>query len=244
MAFTAWTATLVVVFGFGFFGLTSLALAWFQALEGVAGPVTELGYGALVGIILTVGVATQLHAPERHMAGIQQAALVVPALLAGSALAADSENVEAAVIVLVGVGILLILHPARREVVRRGATFSRPLFAITVAGAGPLVAYALEMGGQAQHLAGPPHHVQRLSTMAALAIAILLVGLLASLRTRGWRIAAWSAGVAAIDFGLGSVVYPDHPAAAGIAWGGVALAGGLVFIAEAEREARRPAPSG
>ncbi len=76
IAFTAWTATQVVVFGFGFFGLTSLALAWFQAPEGVAGPVTELGYGALVGIILTAGVATQLHAPERHIAGIQRLTLV------------------------------------------------------------------------------------------------------------------------------------------------------------------------
>jgi hypothetical protein len=67
-AFTAWTAILVVVFGVMFFGLTSLALAWFQTLEGVAGPVTELGYGLLVGIILTVGVASQLRAAEHKIA--------------------------------------------------------------------------------------------------------------------------------------------------------------------------------
>lgn len=242
MAFTAWAAILVLLFGVMFFGVTSLALAWFQPLEGVAGPVTELGYGALVGIILTVGLASQLRAPERRIAGVQQAALVVPALLAGSALAADTQNVEAAAIVFVGIGILLLLHPARAEFLRRGASLSRPLFAIAVVSALPWIAYALAMGRQAQDLVGPPHHVQRLSTMAAMAIAIVLVGLLASLRTRGWRIPAWSAGIGAVVFGLASVGYPDHPGAAGLGWGGAALAGGILFIAVAEREARRRPP--
>jgi hypothetical protein len=84
----------VLVFGVIFFGLTSLALAWVSPLEGVAGPVTELGYGILVGIILTVGVASQLLAAELKIAGVQQAALAVPALLIGSALAADSQRGE------------------------------------------------------------------------------------------------------------------------------------------------------
>lgn len=239
MAFVAWAAFLVVLFGVVFFGLTSLAIAWFGTREGVAGPVTEVGYGALVGIILTVGVASQLRAPERRIAGMQQAALVIAALLLGSALAADAQNVEAAAIVFVGVGILLVLHPARAEFLRRGAGLSRPLLAITVIGAVPFVAYALEMGAQAQDLVGPPHHVQRLSTMAAMAIAIVLVGLLASLKTRGWRIPAWSAGIAAMAFGLVSAVYPDHPAAVGVGWGVAALAWSVLFIGAAEWEARR-----
>jgi len=242
IVFTAWAAILVVVFGVMFFGLTSLAIAWFGTLEGVAGPVTELGYGALVGIVLTVGVGSQLRAPERRVAGVQQAALVVPALLIGSALSADSQNVEAALIVVVGVGILIVLHPARREFLRLGP-LCRPLLAIAAVAAIPSVAYALEMGAQAQQLVGPPHHVQRLSTMAALAVAIVLVGLLASIRTRGWRVPAWSAGLAALLFGLASMVYPDHPAAAGFGWGAVALAGGILFITVAEWEARRPATS-
>jgi hypothetical protein len=241
VAFTAWAAILVVVFGVAFFGLTSLAIAWFESLEGVAGPVTELGYGALAGIILTVGVGSQLRAPESKIAGVQQAALVVPALLIGSALAADSQNVEAAAIVCIGVGILLILHPARAQIVRRTAPVSRPLLAIAVIGAGPSIAYAVAMGAQAQDLVGPPHHVQRLSTMAAMSIGIVLVELLASFKTRGWRIPAWSAGIAAIIFGLASVVYPDHPGAAGLGWGAVTLAGGALFIAVAEWEARRRA---
>jgi D-alanyl-D-alanine carboxypeptidase len=95
------------------------------------------------------------------------------------------------------------------------------------------------MGAQARDLAGPPHHVQRLSTMAAMAVAIVLTGLLAALRTQGWRIPAWSAGTAAIVFGLASAVFPDQAGAAGRAWGGAAIAGGVLFIAMAELEARR-----
>jgi hypothetical protein len=58
---------LVAVFGVGLFGLTSLVLAWFQPLEGMARPVTEVGSGALVGINLTQGLLVQfrpLHWPR------------------------------------------------------------------------------------------------------------------------------------------------------------------------------------
>jgi hypothetical protein len=238
LAFRAWAASLVIVFGVGFFGLISLVIGWFQGVEGVAGPVTELGYGALVGIILTMGLLAQLHAPERKIAGIQQAALVTPALLVGSAIASDTQNVVPALILMPVVGILLALHPAREEFLRRGAGFSGKLLAITALGAIPLIAYALEMGAQAQDLDGPPHHVQRLSTMAAMAIAIVLVGLLAVFKTRGWRIPAWGAGTAAVVFGLASMAFPDDPGAVGRGWGGLAIAGGVLFIAVAESEGR------
>jgi hypothetical protein len=239
IAFNAWAAILVAGYGVAFFGYTSLVLAWFEDVEGVAGPVTDLGYGVLVGIIQTTGLLVQLRGPERKIAGVQQTFLVIPALLIGSAIASDSQNLVPALILLPAVGILLALHPARGEFFRRGAAPSWSLLAITVIGAVPLVAYALDMGAQARDLVGPPHHVQRLSTMAAMAVAIVLTGLLAALRTRGWRIPAWSAGVAAIMFGLASVVFPDQPGAVGRGWGGVAIAGGVLFIAMAEWEARR-----
>lgn len=244
-AFNAWVAILVVVFGVVFFGLTSLVIAWFQELEGVAGPVTDLGYGVLFGIILTTGLLVQLRGPERKIAGIQQAILVIPALLIGSAVASDSQNLVAALIVLPAIGILLALHPAREEFLRRGPAVSRTLLAITIIGSVPLVAYALDMGELARDLAGPPHHVQRVSTLAAVAVAIVLTGLLAALHTRGWRIPAWSAGVAAVLFGLASVVFPDQPGAVGRVRGAVAIAGGVLFIVVAEWEATRTrAPDG
>ena len=239
IAFNAWAAILVAGYGVAFFGYTSLVLAWFEDVEGVAGPVTDLGYGVLVGIIQTTGLLVQLRGPERKIAGVQQTFLVIPALLIGSAIASDSQNLVPALILLPAIGILLALHPAREEFLRRGAALSWTLLALTLIGAVPLVAYALDMGTQARDLVGPPHHVQRLSTMAAMAVAIVLTGLLAALQTRGWRIPAWSAGVAAIMFGLASVVFPDQRGAVGPGWGGVAIAGGVLFIAVAEWEVRR-----
>jgi hypothetical protein len=169
---------------------------------------------------------------------VQQAALVIPALLIASALAADSQNVVVALLLVPALGIMVALHPARSEFLVRRAALSPKLLVIAVLGAIPLSAYALDMGAEARELVGPPHHVQRLSTMAAMAIAIVLAGGLAALRTQGWRIPAWSAGTAAVVFGLASVVFPDQRGAEGRGWAVVAIAGGLLFIAVAEFESR------
>lgn len=73
--------------------------------------------------------------------------------------------------------------------------------------------------------------------MAAMAFAIVLTGLLAVAKTRGWRTPVWSAGAAAIVFGLASVAFSDTPGAPGRGWGMLAVAGGFLFITAAEREA-------
>ena len=237
-AFTALAGFLVVVFGFVFFGLTSLAIGWFGDLEGVAGPVTELGYGALVGLILTGGVASQLRGPERKIAGLQQALLVIPSMAAGSLLAWDYQNLEALVILVPALTLLWALHPARAALLRPAIRMSPRLVAIALLGAVPLIAYAVTMGAAAQDLAGPQHHVQRLSTMAALAVGIELTAMLAALRTPGWRIPTWSATTALVVFGSASILFPEHPAAVGPAWGGLAIGGGLLFASVAEWEAR------
>jgi hypothetical protein len=238
-AFTALAGLLVVLFGVIFFGLTSLVIGWFGDLEGVAGPVTELGYGALVGLILTVGLASQLRHPERRIAGLQQATLTVPALAAGSGAARDTQNLEPLVILIPALAAVWALHPARRQFLRPPIRVRPVLLALALAGAVPLLAYAAQMGSAAQELAGPPHHVQRLSTMAALAIGIVLVAMLAALHPPGWRIPTWSAAASLMVFGAASIGYADHPGSVGPIWGGTAVLGAILFAALAEEDARR-----
>jgi hypothetical protein len=242
IAFFAWVGFVTATLGIAFFGLTTLVLGWFEGDEGLAIPVTDLGYGGLVGILITAGLLAQLRAPERKIAGVQQAALAGLALLISAPLAADHQNLAPGLITLFSVGVVIALHPARREFFMPSKAFSPGLAVVAVLGAGPLVAYALSMAAQARELSGPPHHIQRLTWMAALAIAVVLVGLLAALQTRGWRIPAWCAAAAVLVLGLASMVFPNHWGSAGVGWGAFAVGGGLLFVVVAERRARRPAP--
>lgn len=219
IAFVAWVGISTATIGIGSFGLTSLVIAWFGRNQGVANPVTELGYGALIGILITGGMLVQLRAPEGKIAGLQQAALAALALLISSPLAGDDQNLVPGVIALAIVGIAAALHPARREFLAPGTGFSAGLAAVAALGAGPLLAYASSMAAQAQELSGPPHHIQRLTTMAAMAIAVILVSVLGAFQTRGWRISAWCVGAAAFVMGLGSLVFPNYRGSAGGSWG-------------------------
>jgi hypothetical protein len=237
VAFATWASVLSAAVGIGFFGVTSLVLAWLGG-DDPAIPVTELGYGALVGIIITTGILVQVRAPERKTAGVQQAVLGILALLVSAPITSDPQNLVPGIVLLAAVGVLVILHPARGELIRPGSGFSAPLASIVVLAATPMVGYVLSMAAQARDLVGPPHHIQRLSTMAAMAIAIILVALLAAFRTSGWRIPAWSAGAAAVVFGLASIAFPAHMGSAGRGWGAVAVGGGALFVVVAELEAR------
>jgi lysylphosphatidylglycerol synthetase-like protein (DUF2156 family) len=237
-AFLAWVWFVSVTLGIVFFGLTSLVLGWFEASDGPIIPVTDLGYGALVGILITGGILVQIRAPERRIAGVQQAALGSLALLISVPLASDTQNALPGLIILGAVAILTALHPARGEFFRVSPGLDPVLAAIAVLGAVPLITYALSIAAQARQLVAPPHHVQRLATMAAMAIAVVLAGLLAALQTRGWRIPAWCAGTAAMVFGLASVVFPTYRGSAGRGWGALALVGGIVFVVVAEVRAR------
>ena len=238
IAFFIWAATLSGAFGIGFFGLIVLIIGWFEQSFGVSTPVSELSHGALAGIIITVGLLVQLRAPERKIAGVQQAVLGLLAFMVTALIAGRQEPLTESLIFLAAVAILVALHPARREFFKPGAGLSPALGAISMLGAVPAIGYAVIMLSEARRFVGPPHHADRYAEMAAAAIAVVLVGLLATLQTQGWTIPARSAGVAAIVVGMASVVFPDAPGALGSAWGAVTVGWGVLFLAAAEWEAR------
>jgi hypothetical protein len=238
LAFNAWIGVVSATLGIGLFGLSALVLGWFEADDGSFIPVTDLGHGVLVGILMTVGLLVQLRAPERKIAAAQQVTLAALALLLSAPLAADGQNVVPGLLALVAMGVVVALHPARREFFMRGIGFSPAVAAVAVLAAGPLIGYALSMAAEARELSGPPHHIQRLATMAAMALAVVLVSILASFQTRGWRISAWSAGAALMVFGLASIVFPTYRGSAGAGWGALAIGAGILLLVVAERRIR------
>jgi hypothetical protein len=72
--------------------------------------------------------------------------------------------------------------------------------------------------------------------MAAFSFTVMGVGLLASLRPEGWRLAAWVAGILPVLLGFASVVLPppDVASSLGLVWALAAIVWGVVFVAAAE----------
>lgn len=83
-------------------------------------------------------------------------------------------------------------------------------------------------------------HSGHWSAMAAFAIGLVILAFLVAIRVRGFRITAWSVGLAVAYYGIVSLATPDDASSAGL--GGIlCLLWGSVFIALAERDARTAA---
>ncbi len=249
IAFFIWTAILSLAFGILFIGVTALTIGlWLANQNALTTPVSDLSFFALGAIIVGIGFAVQLKSPERKIAGVQQAVLGLLALGVAGLIGNRIEPLVGSLLFLVAAAILAALHPARGEFFKPGEGLSAPLAALSILAAVPAVGYAASMLILARH-AGPScffgqcPYGDRLAEMAALALAIVLVGMLAALKTQGWRVAAWSAGASAVILGLASIVLPGAPGALGQAWGALTAAWGVLFVVVAEREARQQTPS-
>jgi hypothetical protein len=248
-AFRWWAAVWSTLVGFTFLAVTVLTLAVWFAEPGSTetNPVVDLSFFAL-GAIVAVGLASQFSRAEQRIAGLQQAGIGIFSLGVAGAIGRRIEPAVGSIGLALVVVVLVVLHPAPRAMLSRGAAADGALLALSSLAAVPAIAYAIHMLRLAV-AAGPScffgqcAHGDRLAEAAAAAIAIVAVSGLAALRTPGWRLALWSAGLAAILVGAGSVVLEDVLGSFGPVWGSVAVVWGGVLIAIGELRARRqPAP--
>lgn len=103
----------------------------------------------------------------------------------------------------------------------------------------PAMAYALTQGNlqrTAHDIHAESHHY---SGMAVSVLIVVLTAAAASLHTRGWRLTAWSAAIAAVLGGAFVVAYPNAPSAPDRAWGWIAIAWGIA-VALVERITPEP----
>ncbi|MGB8643600.1 MAG: hypothetical protein WCF84_00040 [Anaerolineae bacterium] len=244
VAFFVWAAILSLFFGVTFIGVTLLTIGmWLANQNPATTPVGDLSFFALGAIITGAGVVVQLRTPKRHLAGLQQALIGLLALTVAGVIGARDEPWVGGLLFFLMAAVLAALHPARRELFKRGAGLSAPRAVLSLLVALPALVYAANMLVLARQ-AGPScflgqcAHGDRFAEMAATTVAIVLVGLLSALKTPGWRVPAWSSGAAAIILGLASIALPDAPGSLGRVWGALAVTWGVLFVALTEREAR------
>jgi hypothetical protein len=226
-----WAAAWTVLLGLLFTGTTALTVGlWATDPTFVhTNPVLDLAFFALGAILITAGLASQVAGDD--VAGLQQAVVALLSLAAAGWLGARIEPLVGAVTLLAVAGPVAALHPRRRQLLAAGEGVSGPLMAFALTVAVPAIAYAAVMLAAAR-AAGPSCFLgqcvrgDRLAEAAALGIAVALVALLASLRTAGWSLPAWCAGLAAIVLGGASLAFQGEQgsltkwlAAACVAWG-------------------------
>jgi hypothetical protein len=207
--------------------------------------VHDLTFAFLFGTS-AVGIAVQLFAPLKNVAGQLMAiipwlalALVFPLTEIWSAHGSAFVMIATALFGALTLNAA-IFHPAGRDLLRSlGASrVDRVMLALVAVAAVPLLAYASTNIGLQRTAADDHVDLGHYGFMAAFSLTVIGVGLLASLRPDGWRLAAWAAGLLPALMGLASIVFPDVASAVGQIWAFAAIAWGIALIAVAELRRR------
>jgi hypothetical protein len=239
-----WAAVLAVALGLLFTATTSLTImVWLRDTTTTeTNPVVDVAFFALGGVLIAGGLASQIRG--RQVAGLQQAFIALVALTAAGLLGGRIEPFVGGLVLLVLAAPLGLAGPVRAQLFAPGEGLSRPLAALGAVAVIPAVAYASSMLGHAR-AAGPSCFLgqcaqgDRFAEAAALAVAVVLVTLLAALRTTGWLLPAWCAGTAGILVGSTSLLVPQQVGALAVPWAILAAVWGVAVIATAQFVRRR-----
>src|SRR3954447_4734741 len=224
---TTWLKVAALVVAFASltinFGLIDLVDGFTGYVDQARNQVLDVGWGAVFGLILPLGLLTQLRAPERRIAGIQQTAVVALTLALAGAAGQKGWYVALAGGIAGASAVLLALHPARRTFLERGRRPEPTMLGLAAVAAVPSLLYAWRRASAQGHDRPPADAVSNglhhWTVMTALALIVLLLVLLAGLRTTGGRIPALSASIAAGGWAISCILAPASAAgAAGHAW--------------------------
>lgn len=241
--FRLWAATwgTAVMALFGSVTVLTLTLWLRDPAYAETTPDADLGFFVLGGAI-GVGLLSQLRR-EPPLAGLQQALLAAIALTAAGLLGQRSEPLVGGLIILAILAVQAALHPARRSLLRIGQSPSPTLVGLALVAALPALGHGPRLLGVARD-SGPSCFLgqcavgDRPAELAAALLAVPLIGMLAALRTPGWRLPLWTAGAAAFTPGAAALLLPETTTAIGQVTGLAAVVWAVVFVAFGEREHR------
>jgi peptidoglycan/LPS O-acetylase OafA/YrhL len=215
------------------FGLIDFVDGFTGYVDQARNQVLDVGWGVVFGVILPLGLLSQLRRPETRIAGIQQTALVAAALAVAGVAGQAGWYLTLAGGTAVASAVLLALHPTRQTFFARGAHREPRMLALATVAAGPALVYAWRMAS-AQRRDLPPadavsNGLHHWTVMTALALLIVLLMLLAGARTSGWRIPALSASLATAAWAISCLLAPPSAAGSeGHAWAWAALVWAVV----------------
>jgi len=229
------------------FGLIDLIDGFTGYVDQARNQVLDVGWGALFGLILPVGLLAQLRRPERRIAGPQQTAVVALALAAAGVAGEQWRYIALAAGIAGLCAVLLALHPAGQTYLDLGRRLDPMLLALAAAATVPSLIYARRMASAARHGLPPVDAVSNglhhWTVMAALALAVVLLVVLAALGTSGWQIPALSASLGSGAWAISCLLAPaSAPGSAGHAWAWAALAWAVLTLATADWARTRDHP--
>lgn len=193
---------------------------------------------------LVLGVFVQLRGPARREAPMLHAlaiALGASVLFALSGSLGDWLLEEATLLVpLLALGFL---HPRASQLIRM-PTWDRDMAALAAVAAVPWLTFAFTQAQlQWRNAAGDAHaEAEHWAAAALMALVVVACALIGSTAHSGWRLTAWIAALASVNYGLHSLAFAEQASAASAPWAVAATLWGVVYAAAVIRRSRRPDP--
>lgn len=231
------------------FGLTEIVLMWLprETLLSIPGlgdlDLAHRAHFMSIGVIawtLLLGVVVQLRRPARREAPMLHAlAIAVGATVVFALTGTLSDWLVEELTLLAPLVLLAALHPRARQLVSM-PTWDRLMTALAVVAAGPWLFFAVTQAQQQwRNVAGDTHaEMEHYATVALLALLVVACSFIGSTTRSGWRLTAWIAVVASVNYGLHSLVYPEPASAAATSWAIAAIGWGVVYAASIIRRSR------
>jgi hypothetical protein len=246
--FAVLAAVFAVVFGTVLFGWIGLFAGWFSNQDAGIHRVHDIGGSGVATGIFVSGALLALLWRRDDIALLQMVAATGIAYGIASVIATDWVSLAYLPIIAIPVVALLAVSRSWTPFVSAGEGFAVATFVVTVVSGVFWVIYALSMAKLERIGSSADPHIEmhHWTGMAGMALGIVLLGFLASAKTRGWKTVAVLTGLGSAVFGLASVVFAKFPGAdfpyaggEGAMWGLLAIAGGVLLIAAAWWDARR-----
>lgn len=198
----------------------------------------------VVAWALLLGVAVQLRRPARREAPMLHAlAVVVGAAVVFALHGTFGEWLTQELTLLVPLVLLALLHPRARQLVRR-PTWNRAMTALAAVAAVPWLFFAVTQAQlQWRNVAGDAHaDMEHWAAVALLALLVVACGFIGATNHTGWRLTAWIAAIASLNYGLHSLIYPEPASAASTLWAVAATAWGIAYAATIIHRSRLTRP--